>query len=128
MKGREKNMYDDFIKKAKLQDSRNEFGKLESVEQYDIPETLHDFYKSANPIDVEVIREDFTAIKFYPVSSLGHLQTEYDLPETNFVFASREGDPIMINNGKIYTAIHGDGDWEVSILSSSFDRFIKSII
>lgn len=69
-------MYEDFIKKVKLQDSRNESGTLDRVENYRIPETLHDFYKYVNPIDVEVTQEDFTAIKFYPTTSLNHLQKE----------------------------------------------------
>ncbi len=121
-------IYNDFITKVKLQDSRNEFGELDRVEDFDIPIILHDFYKYANPIDVEVTQEDFTSIKFYPASSLLNLQNEYDLPRDTFVFASREGDPILLKGEKVYTAVHGVEKWDPKLLANSFDEFLGMLI
>lgn len=121
-------MYEDFIKKAISQDSRNAFGTLDEVEEYQLPIMLNDFYKHANPIDVEVTQEDNTAIRFYPASSLKQLQNEYALPKDTFVFASREGDPVLLKDDKVYIAVHGTGEWKFEFIASSFNGFINSII
>jgi hypothetical protein len=121
-------MYSQFVKKAKLQDARNEFGTLTGVETYDIPVTLYEFYKQANPIDVEITQKDLTSIKFYSGDLLRDVQNEFDLPDGTFVFASREGDPLLLRDDEVYTAVHGKSKWILKKIADSFDEFIDNII
>lgn len=80
---------------------------IDVIRNLKIPKSLIRFYKQANPIDVEVVLDDLTSVKFFPVNALEDLQSEYDLSKDSFVFASREGDPILIKEQKIYTQYMG---------------------
>jgi hypothetical protein len=121
-------LYEKFVIKAKQQDERNDFGQLEDSTSNSLPEPVREFYNYANPIDVELRMADLTSIKFYSADSLPALQQEYRMPEEYFVFATREGDPIFIKDGKVYTAVHGTGEWEKELLFNSFNEFLENII
>lgn len=121
-------MYITFRKKVKEQDERNEFGTEETVNQVEIPEVLQAFYKQANPLDVEVVQEDLTAIKFYPLASLESLQAEYDFSPEKFIFATHEGDPVYVQGEKVYTEIHGSRDGKPKLIADSFTAYLNEII
>lgn len=119
--------YDKFVENAKQQDDRNQFESLSRVDQFNIPSELWKFYKNANPIDVEIQLEDSTSVKFYSVETLNNIQKEYGMDKDNFIFASREGDPIFLKGEKIYTAVHGEGKWTPKLLSNSFKDFLENL-
>ncbi|WP_121661873.1 SMI1/KNR4 family protein [Metabacillus litoralis] len=121
-------LYKKFVEKAKQQDERNEFGQLEESTSKSLPEPVREFYNYANPVDVELRMADLTSIKLYSADSLPALQQEYRMPEEFYVVATREGDPIFIKNGKVYTAVHGAGEWDKELLFNSFNEFLENII
>lgn len=121
-------MYDNFIEKVTAQDSRNKFGTCEQLPNMGIPVTLASFYKHANPLDVEIVQADLTAIKFYSITELDQLQTEYDLSADAFVFATHEGDPIFLESEHVYTAIPQAHNWEYTLLAESFAKYLSVII
>jgi hypothetical protein len=121
-------LYEKFIMLTQKQDNRNKFGQLGQGDGENIPESLREFYKYANPIDVEVELDDLISIKFFPADYLENLQQEYNIDGGAFVFASKEGDPILLNDGKVYTAVHGTGQWELKYLYDSFERFLSNIV
>ena len=118
--------YHDFVEKTKIQDMRNIFETCNSSSDF-IPEPLRAFYMASNPINVEVMLEDYSQIKFYPISELENLQEDYDLPADSFCFATNNSDPIFIKEGKIFTMPH-DGGTQYEFLSDSFDNYLKLLI
>lgn len=120
-------LYQDFKSLAKKQDARNRFENC-SIEGVKIPEELIDFYEQCNPTDVEIVMQDLTSIKFFPIDYLDTLQSEYGFTKDHFVFASREGDPILLKNRKVYTAVHGSGTWVIERIFDSFVDFIKNLV
>ncbi len=88
-----------------------------------VPTNLVAFYKSYNPIDVEISTE-IGAVRFFPANKLEALQKEYQVANA-FVFATCNGDPIFLSDGAIYTFPHGVKEpvWE-SITSEWTKCFI----
>jgi len=115
----------EFIDKAKKQDSRNSFEKYDGNLSA-IPEELRSFYKNFNPVDVEVSMKD-TSVRFFPVDKLNVLQNDYKLPNTCFVFASSNGDPIYIEEGKIKSGVFGKEGFIPEVLAESFLQYISMI-
>lgn len=66
-----------FVEAAKKQNDKNLFEKYEGKIDF-IPEILQDFYKEANPLDVEVVMKG-SSIRFYPAEELLNLQHDYEL-------------------------------------------------
>lgn len=119
-------MFTDFVAAVQKQDKRNLF-KPFLGEVTSIPEEFCEFYKTNNPVDVEIKLDDLSQIRFYSVECLPAIKNEYNLPESAFFFATSNGDPIYYLNGKIYTEAHG-GDPRPELLASSFNDYIQSII
>lgn len=121
--------YDSFIENIKRQDKRNKFGSTSKLNVDFLPNSLKEFYTQANPEDVEIVLENLTSIKLYPLQHLMDLQNEYK-GVGGFVFATLEGDPIFLRDEKVFKAVHGSGAWslEEELLSESFDKFIELII
>lgn len=121
--------YDSFIENIKRQDERNKFG-LTSESNIDfLPNSLKEFYINVNPEDVEIVLEDLTSIKLYPLHQLMDLQKEYK-NVGGFIFATHEGDPIYIKDGKVFRAVHGSGIWslEKESLAESFKMFLEYVM
>ncbi|MDQ7839336.1 MAG: SMI1/KNR4 family protein [Thermodesulfobacteriota bacterium] len=108
------------------QDKRNVF-KPFLGEVTSIPEEFREFYKTNNPVDVEIRLDNLSQIRFYSVERLPAIKKEYNLPESAFCFATSNGDPIYYLNGKIYTEAHG-GDPSPELLARSFNDYIQFII
>ncbi|PLT33630.1 hypothetical protein [Bacillus sp. V5-8f] len=121
--------YGSFIVQIEHQDERNQFSTVSEEAVDFLPNPLREFYMEANPEDVEIILENLTSIRLYPLHQLRDLQKEYKIIQ-GFIFATLEGDPIVINDGKVFIAVHGSGAWtfEKESFVESFDMFLEYII
>lgn len=119
-------MLNDFVAAVQKQDKRNVF-KPFLGDTTSIPKEFREFYKTSNPVDVEIRLDNLSQIRFYSVECLPAIKDEYNLPESAFCFATSNGDPIYYLNGKIYTEAHG-GDPKPELLMSSFNEYIQFII
>lgn len=115
--------YDYFVEKAILQDKRNKFKKSSKIK--DVPKELVDFYLLNNPVDVEVSMKG-RIVAFFDYKVLPKIQKEYNL-EDRFVFASCNGEPIYINDGKIFTCTFGKKGMKETKLADSFDSYLGLI-
>lgn len=115
----------EFVDKAKKQDCRNIFEKYDGDLSV-IPKDLRSFYRNFNPIDVEVSMKEIS-VHFFPIDALDVLKTDYKLPDTCFVFASANGDPIYIEDGKIKSGVFGKKGFIPEILAESFLQYIEMI-
>lgn len=112
-----------FVEEAIKKDKSNKFEKY--VGSLDIvPNILKPFYSEYNPVNVEVEIND-GIVRFYPVDALSELQHEYSYVNTNFVFATCNGDPIFFHKGKVYTCPHGVREPQWESLAESVDCFFN---
>lgn len=115
---------EEFVEKAKKQDDRNIFSICEDLTS--VPAIMKDFYKSFNPVDVEV-NMNGNFIRFSPFEKLDSLQSEYALKDGRFVFATCNGDPIYLFNDKVYSCYHGTDKITDELMSESFLDFLGLI-
>lgn len=116
---------DEFVTKAKKQDSRNIFEPF-AGDVSSIPSGIAEFYIKANPIDVEVETRKFGSIHFYPIEEIDGLKNEYSfMPEDAFIFATNNGDPIFIQNSRFF--ITYESRYKPEPLSESFGEFLDYI-
>ena len=118
--------YSVFVKKALEKDKRNKFSTYEGPLDA-IPEALKGFYRSYNPVDVE-LPYDGVSIRFFQAEDLTTLQEEYRPQKGEFIFATCNGDPIWYYDGKVYTGPHGTGDYKWEILSDTVEDFFLAIV
>ena len=118
--------YYDFVEKSKMQDTRNIFSSCDAS-FYHVPGQLKLFFLTSNPVDVEVKLEDYSQIKFYPISALEKLQDDYDLPANAFCFATNNSDPIFLKDGKIFTISH-DGGGQYELIADNFEKYLDLLI
>lgn len=118
--------YDEFVGIVKNQDARNIFQESTTILN-ELPEELKHFYEKYEPADVEIVLKDLTSIKLYPKRELLSLQMQYRLGEGRFIFATREGDPIAFENGKVITCAHGSNSIKVEVISKSFEEYLDII-
>ena len=119
--------YDEFVNAVTRQDARNKFERSKGAMPH-MPKGLKEFYSQYNPCDVEIVLADMTSIKMYSQAKLLSFQVEYGADDDQFVFATREGDPIAINDNKIITSAHGSKKTRVEVVSESFDEFVCWIL
>ena len=117
--------YSVFVRTAVAQNPLNKFdawdGSLAGV-----PKELHPYYRTCNPVKVEVLLDD-VPIQFVAAKSLIATTQTYSYINASLVFATCNGDPIFWDKGKIYTCAHGvkNPNWEY--ISPSFDDFLTSL-
>lgn len=112
---------EEFVKKAIKQDKRNTFSPFEG-QLVNIPIDFMEFYRSYNPINVEIKTKRLGNIWFCPLEKLNELKSEYDFyPNSVFIFATNNGDPIFMEKGKIFTSY--ESDYCPEFLSNSLDHF-----
>lgn len=116
----------DFITKSMMQDKRNIFERVERDIKASVPDTLKEFYLIANPVDVEVSMNNY-AVQFIPLDQLDASQSEFSLGDNRFVFASCNGDPIYVYDGKIYSCCHGIGKVEDELMAEDLGSFFDLI-
>jgi hypothetical protein len=115
----------DFVNRAKAQDERNVF-ECGTGTVPGLPQILTAFFQKANPTDVEVSMDGGT-VRFFPEEELEDLQSEYSLDGGRYVFASSNGDPIYVYQGKIYTCCHGTHKIQDELMAESFEAFLELI-
>ena len=115
--------YSKFVEKAIIQDKRNKFKSTKKIEG--TPNELIDFYIECNPIDVEVSIKKRIVV-FFGYKQLPSNKKEYHLEE-GFVFASCNGEPIYLKDGKIYTCTFGKKGAKETKLANSFDEYLGFI-
>lgn len=116
---------EDFVNKAKKQDSRNIFESY-SGDVSIIPSDIRNFFIKANPINVQIETRKFGDIHFYPLEEINSLNQEYSfMPEDSFIFASTNGDPIFIQNSQYY--ITYESRFLPEQISNSFENFLDYI-
>lgn len=119
-------LIDVFIKRVMQQDIRNHFTVPSTCAFY--PE-IAPLYSKWEPIDVEVVLTDLTAIHFYPSKDFKRVSNEYGFSDSQIVvFASWEGDPIFIKDGKVCLAMHGTGEYKIDKDFFSLNDFIQWIV
>lgn len=118
--------YLEFLKKAKELDSRNTFEKYSGNLDM-LPDSIKDFYKEANPIDVELMYNG-CPIKLCSVQDQEGLKEEYPEISDKFIVATCNGDPFFIEDGKIYVSPHGCGSVETELLFEDFLSFVEALI
>lgn len=114
--------FNNFVEKAKKFDNRNSFGKVQNVSY--LPFELQDFYAHYNPVDVEVPYKGMP-MQFISMDDLSSVQSDYSLPNGAFIFATINGDPIFILDGKIFRSLAEK--YQPEKLADTFEAFIKSI-
>ena len=115
----------EFVVKAKKQDKRNIFEKS-TKDVSNIPNVLRDFYREANPVDVE-ISMDGNSLKFYPLEEVLLLQDDYGLENNCFIFATCNSDPIFICDNVVYCCYHGLSGAKKEYLAANFEAFLDLI-
>ena len=83
---------------------------------------IPEFYQVVNPVNVEFEFND-GMVKLEPFESLMALNEQYRYVASDCVFATCNGDPIYIRDGKIYTCIHGSK----RIVEEKFAESIKEL-
>lgn len=114
----------DFVSKAIAQDDRNVFEPCATVDN--LPTDIVELYKNANPIDVE-LNLDGIIVRFFPYDELEMVQQEYSLPKPAFIFATSNGDPIYLMEGKIYIGLHGSSDNFGELFAESVEKLFDKI-
>lgn len=114
--------FNKFVEKAKEFDNRNSFGKVLNVSI--LPIELQDFYAHYNPVDVEVPYRGMP-MQFVSMDDLSSVQSEYRLPNGAFIFATINGDPIFILDGKIFCSLAEK--YQPEELAETFEAFINSL-
>lgn len=112
--------YDIIVEKLIKIDKRNKFRKI------DLKNNLPNFYHHYDPYDVEVDYGIMT-IRFYSISKLERLNEEYSYLNVDLVFATSNGDPIFINDDKVYTCAHGCLNPKFEKIANNFDDFLVKI-
>ena len=115
---------EDFVKKSMEQDNRNIFEETE-VNEF-LPSCIKDFYQKANPIDVEITMDGNT-VRFIPADELEDTQSDYSIGNERFIFATCNGDPIYVYEGKIYTCCHGISKIDDELMAENFSSFLDLI-
>jgi hypothetical protein len=119
-------LYDNFVEWSKKNNKSNIFISCSVCNT--VPNELMDFYKKYNPLRVNIWLPDDSKLKFINYESLSKAQCDYKIGNGYFIFANVEGDPIVIKEGIIYSAIHGVGEWNFIRIFNSFDDFIDGIM
>ena len=110
-----------FVSKAIQHDKRNTFSRYNGSLD-GIPDILKIFYRENNPVDVEI-----NGVRFLPIEECRGAQSEYSYLNTQFIFATSNGDPIFLHNGCVYCAPHGVNNPEWEFLSDDFFAYLEQI-
>ena len=100
---------EEFVKKAKEQDSRNYFEPFEG-DMCNIPPDT----------------KKFGNLHFFPLEEMEVIKKEYSfMPKDVFIFASTNGDPVFIRNSHYY--ITCESRFKPELLSDDFESFLDII-
>lgn len=119
--------YKDFVLKAIQQDTRNVFSVSNYIPDV-VPESLYEFYKEYNPVDVEISTE-YGSVRFYGVDELEGLYNDYYFyPKRIFIFATCNGDPFFVDkeDNKVYTSL--ESEYRPEKIADSFIIFLENCV
>ena len=117
--------YCSFFQKLKNSDFRVTFTKVDKhleCEGLEIPE----FYQIVNPVNVEFEFND-GIVRLEPFEGLLALNEEYRCVTADCVFATCNGDPIYIRDGKVYTCVHGTRRMMEERIAASVDDLFEQV-
>ena len=118
-------IYDDFVlfatSKYKSIFSQSKYGEI--INNKKAP----DLYKYYDLVKVCVPFDDLY-VCFVPAEKIEKINNEYSYLNVDFVFATSDGDPVFLDNGKVYTCPHGTSNPKKELLANSFEDFIEKII
>ena len=113
---------DEFVNKAKEQDKRNIFSSFEG-KLTNIPQEFVELYKNFNPIDVEIKTKKIGNVWFCPAEKLDEIKSDYKFyPNSAFIFATSNADPIFMEYGKIYTSY--ESHYLPELMADSLNTFL----
>lgn len=113
------------------------------ITQWKLPEQYLYFLKHYVPKSVAWETEDYIQLEIYGAAGLREGQLGYnynpvtqeaitDWPRDYLVIASDEGDPYCIDLSRddtvIYSAVHGQGEWDFSVAFDSLEEFLYSTL
>ena len=111
-----------FVEKAIKQDKRNVFSSYKGI-LMNTPSEFHEFYKEYNPVDVEIKTKKMGNIWFCPAERLDEIKSQYSFyPNSVFIFATCNADPIFMEYGKIYTSY--ESHYLPELLADSLNTFL----
>lgn len=117
--------YFSFFEKLQKADPRVKYTKNDqklSCDEFKIPE----FYQALNPINVEFEFND-GVVKLEPFENLIILNEEYRYVAADCVFATCNGDPIYVRDGKIYTCVHGSKHVVEEKIAESVEELFEKV-
>lgn len=119
--------YSVFIKSIESQDKRNVINRVQR-QVCNIPNQLKEFLNQYDPVDMEVVLNDLSAVRFYSYNYIHQLQIEYNLGEKYFVFATKNSDPIALLDQRVVTIVHGSKSSEIEEIAESFEQYIARLL
>lgn len=120
--------YEELVNRIIKQDKRNKFSVCQK-RNYEIPSEIYSFYNKYNPLDVEIVLKDLTAIRLYNSSNFKGLADEYNIKNKNgIIFATWEGDPIYTHDNHIFIKTHGSGVSDDKKIFNDIDEFFTWIL
>lgn len=118
-------MYIEFVDAAQKQDKRNNFSVYNGDLEF-IPREISEFYRKYNPQDVEVVYCS-NSIRFFPVEKIEKVMCEYGFHNSEFIFATCNGDPIYLKDGKVFTCPHGIEKIQEEKIADGFYDFLNMV-
>lgn len=120
--------YNLFIRKIVEQDKRNILHRCDRIIEDNFPKGVLDFYKNIDIVDVEIVLKDLCSIKLYNLDEIRKIQNDYDINEDYFVFATKEGDPILIKSNAVFLGVHGVDEESLTFMYNSLYEFLEDTL
>lgn len=117
--------YHSFFEKLKTEDPRIEYVEVRKdleCEGLKIPQ----FYKVIDPVNVEFEFND-GIVRMEPFEGLLVLNKQYGYVKADCVFATCNGDPIYVKNGKVYMCTHGSKRVIEEEIAVSVDSLFETV-
>ena len=118
--------YIEIFKRLKAADSRIKYDVIQNC-GLESENCIPDFYKFVNPINVEFeYGEGIVRIASY--EELPMLKKNYEYVKSGCVFATCNGEPVYLNNNKVYTCVCGKNRMIEEKLAESLELFFEQAI
>lgn len=117
-------LYDDFVKVITNIDSRN---IIEKCSVQNIAEGFPGIYMFYDLVNVEVPCS-MGDIRFVPRKEFDNVKLEYPDIEAECIFATNNGEPLFMKDGKVFTCLFGKGKIFYEEIAESFDAFLEIIL
>lgn len=114
---------------ALQQSSRNDICELPDASMFPtgLPAELARCYQHLAPRRLFLSVDQGLTMRIFGLEELALEQDAYEC-EPHYVFASVEGDPITLFEGRVWTAEHGAGQWQFEEINSSLEAFWADLL